>query len=84
MCIVAPARVIAWQGTHVLVDHEGRRRRASTLLVGDLRIGDWVLVGSGAVLRRLEADEALELLDTIHVAEALTADASSTRQGGPS
>ena len=79
MCIVAPGRVIAHHGTDVLVDQEGRRRRASTLLVGDLVIGDWVLVGSGAVLRRLDQAEATELLDTIHAAEARAA-----AEGGPS
>jgi hydrogenase expression/formation protein HypC len=73
MCIVAPGRVIAHHGADVLVDHEGRRRRASTLLVGDVAIGDWVLIGSGTVLRRLDPAEASELLDTIHAAEARAA-----------
>jgi hydrogenase expression/formation protein HypC len=73
MCIVAPGRVIALQGSDVLVDHEGRRRRASTLIVGGLEVGDWVVVGSGAVLRRLDAAEALDLLDTIRTAEAQAA-----------
>jgi hydrogenase expression/formation protein HypC len=77
MCIVAPGRVIAHSGFDVLVDHEGRRRRASTLLVGHLEIGDWVLVGSGTVLRRLDADEALELLATIRAAEAQLAEADA-------
>jgi hydrogenase assembly chaperone HypC/HupF len=85
MCIVAPGRVIAQHGPDVLVDQDGRHRRASTLLVDDLVVGDWVLVGSGAVLRRLEAAEALELLDTIHAAEAIAAaDASPTPPGGQS
>lgn len=79
MCIVAPARVIEQQGADVLVDQDGRRRRASTLLVGDLAVGDWVIVGSGTVLRRLDATEALELLETIHVAQA-----QPTPKGGPS
>lgn len=73
MCIVAPARVVARLESEVLVDHEGRRRRASTLLVPQVDVGDWVLVGSGAVLRRLEPSEALDLLDTIRAAEATLA-----------
>ena len=84
MCIVAPGRVIAHQGADVVVAHDGRRRRASTLLVGGLRVGDWVVVGSGAVLKRLEDDEALELLDTIQAARDAVADTPPTRQGGQS
>lgn len=82
MCIVAPALVIALKGPDALVDHEGRRRHASTILVPDLAVGDWVLVGSGAVLRRLDDAEALELLDTIHAAEAATADAAAAAEQG--
>lgn len=78
MCIVAPGRVIGQDGADALVEHEGRRRRASTLLVGDVVIGDWVLIASGAVLRRLDQDEAIELLDTIHAAQARVA-----ANGGP-
>jgi hydrogenase assembly chaperone HypC/HupF len=70
MCIVAPARVLAVEGSAVVVDQAGRLRRASTLLVPDVAVDDWVVIGSGAVLRRLEAGDALELLDTISAAQA--------------
>jgi hydrogenase assembly chaperone HypC/HupF len=78
MCIVAPARVLSVRDDHVLVDQDGRRLRATTLLVPEVAVGDWILIGSGAVLRRLEPADALDLLDTIRAAEA----ASSTTQGG--
>jgi hydrogenase assembly chaperone HypC/HupF len=70
MCIVAPGRVLAVEGRFALVDQSGRRRRASLLVVPDVAVDDWVLVGSGAVLRRLAPSEALELLETINAAES--------------
>lgn len=80
MCIVAPARVIAVDGATALVDQDGRRRRASLLLEPDTRVGEWVIVGSGAVLRRLDPAEAVRLRDTIAAAESA---AEPAPMGGP-
>ena len=51
-----------------LVDLDGRLRRASTAMEPDIRPGDLVLVGLGAVLGRVEpADlDALNALDPDH------------------
>ena len=70
MCIVAPARVIAVDGVTAIVEHDGRRRRASLLLEPDARVGEWVIVGSGTVLRRLDPTEASQLRDTLAAAES--------------
>jgi len=69
VCLVAPARVIALEGTAAVVDDRGRRRRASLLLEPGTRVGDWVLLGSGTVLRRLDPIEAEGILETIRAAE---------------
>lgn len=61
MCIAFPGRVVAIDRTGALVETEGRRRRASTLLVDDLAIGDWVTVAAGTVLARLDPAEAEEV-----------------------
>jgi len=36
----------------------GRERRASTLVVPEVAVGDWVIVGAGTILERLSEDEA--------------------------
>jgi hydrogenase assembly chaperone HypC/HupF len=84
MCIAFPGRVLAIEGAGVVLEVDGRRRRASTLLQPEVCVGDWVLVGAGTVLRRLEADEAAELTRTLSVARASTDAASAAANpGGP-
>jgi hydrogenase assembly chaperone HypC/HupF len=55
---MAPARVTAIEGDTCLVETGGRLDRASTLLAEDLRVGDWVLVESGIVVRQLDPEQA--------------------------
>ena len=82
MCIVAPARVIELDGDDVIVDQVGRRRRASRLLVPRLAAGDWVVIGSGAVLRRLAPGEAAAFFETVDA--ALVGRPLRAPTGGPS
>lgn len=65
MCISFPGRVIEVGPTDAIVQTDGRRRRASMLLEPDIKVGDWVLVGLGTVLRRLEPAEAADLAETL-------------------
>ncbi len=65
MCRTTVGRVLELDGADAIVELDGQRRRASTLLVPDLEPGALVLVGLGTVLGRvspsdLEALRALE------------------------
>ncbi len=68
MCIAFPGRVSAVDPDGATVVTNGRSRRAMTFVVPDVAPGDWVLVGSGAILRRLEPDDAEELASLAAVA----------------
>ena len=75
MCVTYPGQVLEVAGGLALVDTRGRRLRASTMLVPETSVGDWVVVAAGAVLQVIDADEARairELLD-----EALTEDVAT-------
>ena len=63
MCIAFPGLVLAIDadGASAVVETEGRRRRASTFLVPDLAVGDWVTVAAGTVVDRLTPEEAAEV-----------------------
>ena len=61
MCIAFPGRVLAVDDADAVVEIEGRTRRASLRMRADIVVGDWVLVGAGSVLRRLDAREAAEI-----------------------
>ena len=78
MCLSYPGRVMSVHDDCVLVDEDGRRRRASRLLIPDLRPGDWVLVAAGAVIERLDPREAEEIIATLDAAVA--AEAAAERQ----
>lgn len=73
MCISYPGQVVAIDGGDAVVETTGRRRRATTLLVPDLSVGDWVVVGAGSILRRLDRAEAIALIQTLDAARAVTA-----------
>jgi hydrogenase assembly chaperone HypC/HupF len=81
VCITAPARVIAVDADGAVVEIDGARRRASTLVVPEVAAGDWVMVGAGTILRRLEAREGLELAQTI-AAAVTSSDARLAPEGG--
>lgn len=84
MCIAFPGVVLAIDEGGATVEVDGRRRRASTLLQPVVDVGDWVLIGAGTVLRRLEPAEALELARTLAAARASTdARSAAVTPGGP-
>jgi hydrogenase assembly chaperone HypC/HupF len=72
MCISYPGRVVALEDQQAVVDTTGRRRRASTLIIPDIAVGEWVMVGAGSILRRLDDAEAALLTATLDTARAAT------------
>ena len=70
VCIAAPGRVLAVDGDDVVVEMAGRTRRASLRMRADVVAGDWVLVGAGSVLRRLEPGEAAQIQSILETAIA--------------
>ncbi|HET7181242.1 MAG TPA: HypC/HybG/HupF family hydrogenase formation chaperone [Candidatus Limnocylindrales bacterium] len=80
MCISYPGRVVALDDRGAVVETTGRQRRASTLLVPGVAIGDWVIVGAGSILRRLDATEAASITSILDAARH--AEPTSNAQGG--
>ena len=72
MCLTAPGRVLEIDGPTAVVDLDGRRRTAMTLLEPDVAVGDWVIVAGGAILRRLDATDALEIASANRLARQPT------------
>jgi hydrogenase maturation factor len=52
MCATVEALVVGVDADGATVEWDGRRRRAMSLLVPDVRAGDRVLVGLGMILGR--------------------------------
>lgn len=79
MCIAFPGIVVALHSGGAIVETEGRRRRASTLFLTDIAIGDWVTVAAGTVVERLEPDQAAEIQTMLRA--AMTAALDPTSEG---
>ena len=72
MCLMAPARVVATDGTICEVEVGGRVDKASMMLEPDLVVGDWVLVNSGTVVRKLDEEQAAEMAHAFGILYGLT------------
>ena len=70
MCLGFPGRVVAIDGTGATIDTEGRRRRASTLMLSDLAVGEWVWVAAGTVIERVRPEDADDIRRTLQAAIA--------------
>jgi len=72
MCLAFPGRVVARTGDSVIVESDGRRRKASTLLYPDLLVGDWVYVAAGTVVEVLDDAAANQITHEISIARGVT------------
>jgi hydrogenase assembly chaperone HypC/HupF len=81
MCIAFPGLVVAVDSSGAVVETEGRRRRASTLFLPDIAVGDWVTVAAGTIVERLEPEQAAEIQAALRTAIALE---MGDRSGGAS
>ena len=80
MCIAYPGRVVAVDPAGATVEIDGRRRRASTLVLPDVRAGDWVTVAAGTILERLTEQEAAWIEGRLRSAEAATPHATEANR----
>jgi hydrogenase assembly chaperone HypC/HupF len=65
MCIDDPGRVIAIDDLGAIVETPTHRRRASTLLLPGIAVGDWVTVAAGTIVDRLTPEEAGEIREIL-------------------
>jgi hydrogenase expression/formation protein HypC len=70
VCLELPGRIVELEAGVATVDTEGRRVRASTLVVPDAAVGDWVVVVAGMIVDRLSPAQAGEIRATLRGAIA--------------
>ena len=83
MCIGFPGLVVDIDESGAVVETEGRRCRASTLLLPGIAVGDWVTVAAGTIVECLEPAEAAEIQKLLRAAIARENGESAARTGGP-
>lgn len=65
MCVAYPGQVLEIAGDMALLAIDRRTLRASTMLVPEAAVGDWVVVAAGAILRIVDPDEAREIREML-------------------
>jgi hydrogenase maturation factor len=80
---MAPGLVTQVSGDTAQVALNGVMRTALTLLTPDVQPGDWVLVGAGAILRRVDPAQAADLRRAVDIASGTTPPTDATPQIEP-
>lgn len=65
MCLAIPAKVISLGDEMATVEVGGVQRRVSTLMVPELKPGDYIITHAGFALHRVEEQEAQASLDLL-------------------
>ncbi|MCD6594614.1 HypC/HybG/HupF family hydrogenase formation chaperone [bacterium] len=63
MCLAIPGRIISIDGTTAIVDYGGVHKKASLLVLPDMKIGDMILVHAGFAIAKIDEKDAQETLD---------------------
>ena len=59
MCLAIPARVVqVLPAQQVVIDLDGLRKQVSTALVGDVAVGEYVIIHVGYAIGKIDPDEA--------------------------
>jgi len=81
MCLAVPAQLVSTDGDEAVADLHGNRVKINTLLVGEVKIGDWVLIHAGFAIQKLDYQEAQEtwaiLRDVDKAAQTVESDEST-------
>ncbi len=76
MCLAVPAKLVERDGDEGVADLHGNRVPVQTLFAPDAKVGDWVLVHAGFVIKRLDRQQAEETWAVLgDLAEPLPEDA---------
>lgn len=65
MCLAVPGEVQNVNGDRAIVDITGVRKEVSTVLIGEVAIGDYVLVHAGCAIAKIDEQEAKETLELL-------------------
>jgi len=65
MCLAVPAKIIEINGAVARVEMEGNVRETSLALLGDARVGDYVMIHAGFAISKYEPEEARQTLELL-------------------
>jgi len=66
MCLIIPGKIISLRGNKAMVNFNGKREQVDTQLVR-IKIGDYVMVSNGFVIKKINQKEAQEILKILKI-----------------
>jgi hydrogenase expression/formation protein HypC len=63
MCVAIPGKIVEIYDNECIVDFGKIKKKVNTLLIEDIKIGDYVLVHAGCAIEKVNKEEALETLE---------------------
>jgi len=67
MCLAIPGKVISIDGNTAMVDYGGVRKKASLLVLPDVKVGDMIIVHAGFAIAKVSEQEARETIDAFEM-----------------
>ena len=64
MCLAIPGKVIEMNGEDIIVDYGAEKRNVKNLFDG-LKVGEYVVVSGGFVIKKVPEKDALETIELI-------------------
>jgi len=64
MCLAIPGKVIEIKGEDVVVDYQAEKRQVKNMF-DDLKMGDYVVVQGGFIIKKVPEKDALEAIEII-------------------
>ncbi len=63
MCIAVPVKILAIDDGRATVDYGGLKRAVSiSLVIGQVQVGDYVIIHAGCAIQRIDPEEAQETI----------------------
>ena len=67
MCLAIPGKVISIDGNTAMVDYGGVRKKASLLVLPEVKVGDMIMVHAGFAIAKVSEQEAQETIDALEM-----------------
>ena len=72
MCLAIPSKIVEIKEGLGIIDADGVIREISLLLLDEAKVGDYVIVHAGFALHKIDEEAAMESLNILREALALT------------
>jgi hydrogenase expression/formation protein HypC len=65
MCVAVPMKIMEINGDEGIVDLDGYEKEVNLMLIGEIKIGDWVMVHAGFAIQKVNEEDAVETLEAL-------------------